>query len=138
MACVNRFDLLIVGVALLLLAVLVAGKPRAAEPQWMTYTFPAGQGALSISDQPCTLPSAMQTWESIRAGVKAQYNVDIGLPKQSRLLWQGQVYAGCYIVGPDNGHVYNIDSKGERLEPTIPLNLFVSHQRAVPPGATKI
>lgn len=138
MTRVKWLDMVIVTGALLLLAILVAGKPRAAEPRWMTYTFPAGQGALSLSSQPCTVPSAMEAWESIRAGVKARHGIDIGLPKQSRLLWYGQVYAGCYIVGPDDGSVYNIDSKGERLVPPLPLNQFVSHQRALPPGGTKL
>lgn len=120
---------------------LFAGGARAAELEvkapatvWETYVFPAaGEGALSISDQPCSVPSAMEEWENIRVQVRARRNTDIGEAKQSRLLWHGQVYAGCYVIGPDNERVYNIDSTGEMLKPPIPRELFKPHEGVAPP-----
>jgi len=120
----------------LVVLMLFAASVKAAT--WETYTFPGGEGALSIGEEPCSVPNAMLEWARIRAEVKAQHNVDLGEPKQSRLLWKGTVYAGCYVIGPDNGGVYNIDSTGEKLFPPLPRGAFVPHESALPPGTQRL
>jgi len=120
----------------LVVLMLFAASSHAAT--WETFTFPNGEGALSISEEPCSVPSVALKWARIRAGVKAQHSVDIGEPKQSRLLWKGTVYSGCYIIDPYNGGVYNIDSTGEKLMPPLPRGAFVPHESALPPGSQKL
>ena len=127
----------VLAVVLMLFAVSSQAASEAKGPVWETYTFQSGEGALSISDLPCTVPNAMEEWSRIRTIVRMQHGIDIGEPKQSRLLWQGKVYAGCYIVSPDTERVYNIDSLGEKLMPTIPRGEFVPHEGALPAGGQK-
>ena len=123
------------GILLIIAALFCASAAKAdtTAPSWETFTF--DDGALSISNQPCTVPKAMERWERIRVNIKAQYDADLGPVLQSRLLWKGRVYAGCYAIGPDTGYVYNIDSTGVMLEPGIPRRAFVPHEGALPTGA---
>ena len=94
--------------------------------------MPSGEGALSISEQECTVPKAIEEWEGLRAMARVRFGEDVGLPKQSRLLWHGKVYAGCYVEY--GGLVMNIDSLGEKLVPAIPRDMFKPHDEALPQG----
>jgi hypothetical protein len=115
-----------------LAAVLMLFAVSAKAATWNTYVFPGGEGVLSISDQPCTVPNVIEEWERIRFVTFARTSITIDEPKQSRLLWNGVVYAGCYVVDPGNNHVYNIDSTGDKLFPPILHELFVPHEGALP------
>lgn len=125
----RRFAYLVIGVLLFLLALSAIAQNTGQK--WETFTFPDGQGVLSISNQPCSVPVVIEEWERIRMNLKVRFNTELGEVKQSRLLWHGKVYAGCYAIGPDNGYVYNIDSTGEKLVP-IPREMFVPHESALP------
>jgi len=122
----------------LLASLLFLALPAKADVVWETYVFPGGEGALSISDQPCSVPSAIEAWKGIRAAAKARFNVILDTEKQSRLLWKGAVFSGCYIVGPDTGLVYNIDSDGDKLQPPVPRDAFRPHAESVPVDGVKI
>lgn len=122
----------------LMLFAVSSNAAEVKDPVWETYAFQDGVGALSISDQPCSVPVAMEEWEKIRAMLKARFNSDLGEVKQSRLLWYGKVYAGCYAIGPDNGRVYNIDSTGEKLWPPVPRESFLPHEGALPVGGKRV
>jgi hypothetical protein len=134
----NWLDKLIFAAILILMAALLTPPKAKGAETWLTYVFPNGRGALSLSQEPCTVPQILMEWEKVRAQVQVQLDLDIGAPKQSRLLYDGKIYEACYVVGPDNERVYNIDALLERLQPPPPLDLFAPHESVAPKGGTKI